>query len=86
MIIDLILDRRDNIRDGYKDTYDAYEFYSDCREYAQDFEDEIQWKIVDALDSGTNEDIQKALCNYIDNGEYNPKIKEFIRSVDWIGD
>lgn len=86
MIIDLILDRKDNVIGDYQDTYDAREFYEDCREYAQCFEDETQWKIVDALDGGTNEDVQIALCNYIDECKYNPQIKHFIRAVSWIGD
>ena len=86
MIIDLILDRRDNIRDGYGDSYDAREFYTDCREYAQCYEDDTQWKIVQALDLGTNENVQDMLCTYVDEGIYYPQIKEFIRSMDWLGD
>lgn len=86
MIIDLILDRRDNIRDGYQDTFSFNQFYRDCREYAQDFDDEIQWKIVDTLDVGTNKEVQDVLCEYIDANNYNPQIKEFIRSMNWIGE
>lgn len=86
MIIDLILDRRDNIIDGYEDTYEVREFYNDCREYAQCFDNDIQWKIVQALDLGTNKNVQDALCTYVDEENYNPQIKEFIRSMNWLGD
>lgn len=86
MIVDLIFDRISDIKSGYEDSYDAREFYNDCREYAECFESEVQWEIVDALDSGTNEDVQRALCKYIDVNEYNPKIKDFINSVKWICD
>lgn len=80
MIIDLILDRKD----GY--AYDPKEFYDEVTEYASDFDANYMRDIARALDSGTNKDIQKALCKYIDIESYNPKIKDYINSVNWLED
>jgi len=58
MIIDLILDRKDGV------PYDAEKFYSDIMSYeSRDMSPDRS--ISAALDSGTNEDVQKALCNYV---------------------
>ena len=73
MIIDLILERKDN------NEYDSNEFYRDCMEYG-----EIGHGIVRALDGGTEKDVKQALCNYIDKHEYNPQIKSYINSVEWL--
>jgi hypothetical protein len=71
MIIDLILDRYDG------DAYDPKEFYDMVMEY----EEGTDYPISTALDGGEEEDIRRELCAYIDDGNYNPKIKDFINSV-----
>ena len=93
MIIDLILDRRDNeddIRDGYDFVrfpngqivsilYDPHKFYTDVVGYG-----EIGDDIARAMDGGTEEDVKRALCEYIDSNGYNPGIKKYINSRDWL--
>lgn len=74
MIIDLILDRYDG------DAYDPKEFYDMVMEY----EEGTDYPISTALDGGEEEDIRRELCAYIDDGNYNPKIKDFINSVKWL--
>lgn len=73
MIIDLILDRKDG-RD-----YNVKKFYNDVTKYGS-----IGIDIASALDGGTNEDVQKALCTYIKNNDYNADICTYIESVDWL--
>lgn len=73
MIIDLILERKDGV--GYK----ASEFYHDVMEYG-----EIGFDIAGAMDNGKEQDIKQALCHYIDHNEYNPSIKQYINSVEWL--
>lgn len=82
MIIDLILDRKDGVK------YSAREFYYRVMEYETifKFENSIERSISRALDYGTNKDVQKALCAYIDSQGYNAQIKDYINSVDWIDD
>ena len=74
MIIDRILDRKD----GHP--YRAKEFYNDVFNYG-----EIGFDITRAMDSGSEKDVKKALCNYI-MGEYNPKICDYINKVQWLED
>jgi len=74
MIIDLILDRYDG------DAYDPKKFYDRVMEY----EEGTDYLISTALDGGEEEDIRRELCAYIDDGNYNPKIKDFINSVKWL--
>ncbi len=73
MIIDLILDRKDG------DPYSDRKFYFDVLRYG-----EIGDDITRAFDYGTESDIKRALCDYIDNSEYNPKIKDYVNSVKWL--
>lgn len=74
MIIDKILDRYDG------DAYDPEDFYNAMMSY----EEGTDFPISRALDSGEEEDIKRELCAYIDDGNYNPKIKVFINSVKWL--
>ena len=76
MIIDLILDRKGG------SSYKAKEFYDDVMAY----EEGTNYKISRALDGGTEEDVRKALCDYIINNDYNPKICNYINKVTWLED
>lgn len=71
MIIDKILDRKD----GQK--YNDKKFYNEVTEYGNAF-------IANALDTGTEQDVKKALCDYIISQDYNPDICNYINSVKWI--
>ena len=42
--------------------------------------------ITAAMDYGTEEDVKRALCDYIDRNDYNPDIKNYINSVAWLTD
>ena len=93
MIIDLILDRKDDdalLAQGYTHKrysdgalvpleFNAAGFYRDVMRYG-----DIGRDITAAMDYGENSDVQKALCDYIDGNEYNPAIKDYICSVNWI--
>ena len=83
MIIDLILDRKDNAEFNGIDTYNAHDFYIECMEYNGIFKGIADW-ITSAMDYGTEEDIKKELCNYIINNGYNEKICDYINSVSWL--
>ena len=37
-----------------------------------------------ALDSGSDDDIRRELCRYIDDGGYRQDVKKYVNSVDWI--
>lgn len=71
MVVDCILDRKDG------SPYNPREFYQDMLAYEAD-------EISRAMDEGTEEDVKKALCDYITFNEYNPDICDYINSVDWL--
>lgn len=93
MIVDLILDRKDNDADiarGFTHarglngeliplTYNARKFYYDVLRYGK-----IGDNITRAMDSGTENDVKSALSAYIVENEYNPAIIEYINSVNWL--
>lgn len=112
MIIDLILDRKDEdergniavtpnklddfyipvvelypvdeipeaLRSGYCYHYNARAFYHRVMDYANMGGVEI----ARALDGGTEADVKRTLCEYIDRNEYNPEIKDYINAVEWL--
>ena len=82
MVIDVILDRRGGGKEGYKDWYNIDKL-RDIYDYAV----ANGWDyLASAIDCGTEEDIQNALCVYIDSNGYNPELKDYIRSVKWDAD
>ena len=83
MIIDLILDRKEGEEAG--EEYDAREFYSDISEWVG-LDPTFAGDISAAMDYGTNEDVRAALCRYIDAGRYNPALKDWINSREWVKD
>jgi hypothetical protein len=74
MIIDLILDRKDGSVE-----YNPKEFYNDVIHYG-----DIGNEIANALDGLEEEEVRKALCDYVIDNEYSPKICEYINSVKWL--
>ena len=83
MIVDLILDRKDNEEWFGEDLYSALDFYHEVSDYSGLAMGAFDY-IVDALDYGTEADVRKALCRYIDENEYNENIKKYINSRDWL--
>lgn len=74
MIIDLILDRKDNL------VYDAQDFCEFCLDYVDEYND-----IVVGLRSGDEAGVKAALREYIKQNEYNPLIIDYIEQVNWVG-
>lgn len=82
MIVDLILDRKDNETAFGKDLYSATDFEKDVSEYESEFN--IGDTISRAIRKGDEIATKQALCRYIDNMDYNPKIKDYINSKKWV--
>ena len=76
MIIDLILDRK------YGQEYNAREFYYAVMEHESTFI--TNRGISRAMDGGTEQDVKKALCDYVINQCYNAEICYYINSVNWL--
>lgn len=79
MIIDAILDRRADNKEG-KDSWTAENLryvYDEAMFFKFDY-------LSRAIDGGTEKDVKDALCRYIDENEYRPSIKRYVRSVEWI--
>lgn len=83
MIIDLILDRKDSEEWTDGGIYDAHDFYTEVMKYSAIF-DGIGDDIPRAMDEGTEMDVRRALCAYIEKNDYNEKIKDYINSRKWI--
>jgi hypothetical protein len=73
MIIDLILNRQAG------GEYNPKEFYNEVMQYG-----DIGHKISGALDDLAENDVKKALCNYIINNDYNAEICNYINSTNWL--
>ena len=69
----------ENLRNGYVYKYNPRIFYHETLAYGK-----IGDGITAAMDYGGEEDVKRELCAYIDKQEYNPEIKEYINSVNWI--
>lgn len=67
------------LRNGYTYHYTAAGFYREVMRYGK-----IGHGITAALDYGAEADVKRALCEYIDRNEYNPEIKEYVNSVQWL--
>ncbi len=83
MIIDIILDRKEGEEVG--EEYDARAFYNAISEWVG-LNPFFAVDIATAMDYGTNEDIRAALCRYIDAGGYDPALKDWINSREWVKD
>lgn len=71
MVIDKILDRYDGKE------YIPHDFYYDMLAYGAD-------NISRAMDFSDEDGVRRALCEYIDNNQYNPLIKNFINKTNWL--
>lgn len=74
MIVDLILDRKDNL------AYNAQDFCEFCLDYVDEEDD-----IVVGLRVGDEARVKAALYQYIKNNEYNPLLIDYIEQVNWVG-
>lgn len=78
MLIDLICDRMNG------QSYIARDFYNELVQYSEHFKSYVP--VIQALDGGTDADVQAELCHYIDVEQYNSQIKEYVCSVKWLTD
>ena len=76
MIIDLILDRKEG------EPYNPKDFYTNVLAYEDVFK--FEPTISKAMDYGEEEDVKRALCDYINRQNYNPSICDYINSVNWL--
>lgn len=83
MIVDKILDRKDFEEWAQRDAYEAKDFYNECMQYSAEFDGAFDY-ITLAMDYGTENDVKQALYKYIDEGDYNPKIKDYISRKNWL--
>ena len=81
MIIDIILDRKEGEHTGEK--YDPRAFYRAILGWI-DLNPKPAGEITAAMDYGTNKDVRAALCRYIDAGDYNPALKDWINAREWV--
>ena len=80
MIIDEILDRRDEEESGEKVEWTEARLrymYDEAMVFHFDY-------LSRAIDGGKEADIKRALCRYIDENGYRPEIKEYVNSVEWL--
>ena len=78
MIIDYILDRKEGV------PYNPRDFYWYVYEEWKCFKSNLFEKLLNALDNGTEQDVKDVLCEYIDKCDYNLKICDYIKSVNWV--
>lgn len=69
----------EDLRKCYTYKYTPHGFYIEVMGYGDVGED-----ITRAMDFGEEADVKRALCDYIDRQEYNPNIKDYINSVNWL--
>lgn len=81
MIIDLILDREFDEKQGKR--YSADKFYRECMEYNSIFSG-IADGITRAMDFGKESDVRRELCNYVTENGYSPTICDYINSREWL--
>lgn len=75
MVIDEILDRRGGF------PYDPKSFYTYCVGYASP----LSLKIAEAMDEGEEEDVKKAIHEYLKEADYDfPEFHEYVDSVNWL--
>ena len=100
MIIDIILDCKNDdelLKQGYthyknwdgtmkKIGYNPRKFYTDILMYVGGCGGSWAENITRAMDCGTEEDVKRELCKYIDEGKYNPAIKDYINGRNWLGE
>ena len=80
MIIDAIMDRYAENRDKGTDSWDE-EDYGLLIESAEYYGLDDVRKALDGRDEG---DVKDALCCYVDDNGYNPWIKDYIMSKEWV--
>lgn len=76
-MVDAILDRRCYESEGVGDWYDPHKLYIAAAEYGVDY-------VAEAMDYGSESDVKRSLCRYIDENGYSTDIKSYIEGVRWL--
>lgn len=82
MIIDCILSRYEKSREN--GAYYAQNFRDSVENYINIFSNAV--KIVYAMDKGSEQEVKAALITYLIDKGYNPRIIDYVLSVDWLKD
>ena len=82
MIIDIILDRRDEEKSGIP--YNPGKFYREIFDYIGGCGSEYAKSITEAMDYGAEEEVKMALIQYVEENGYNPQIEDYIISRNWL--
>lgn len=83
MIIDCILSRYEKSREN--GSYYSESFRNRVADYIyEDISDADE--IVDAMDNGNEQEVKAALITYLIDKGYNPRIIDYVLSVDWLKD
>lgn len=82
MIIDKIIDRRDEEKRGIP--YNPARFYREIFDYIGGCGSEYAKKITAAMDYGTEDDVKRALMEYVDLNGYAKKVNRYIKSRNWL--
>lgn len=82
MIIDIILDRRDEEKRGIP--YNPARFYREIFDYIGGCGSEYAKKITASMDYGTEEDVKRALIEYVYENRYAEKVNRYIISRNWL--
>ena len=82
MIIDGILSRYEKSREN--GAYYAQNFRDSVENYINIFSNAVE--IVYAIDKGSEQEVKAALITYLIDKGYNPRIIDYVLSVDWLKD
>ena len=83
MIIDCILSRYEESREN--GSYYPESFRNRVADYIyEDISDADE--IVDAMDNGNEQEVKASLITYLIDNKYNPRIIDYVLSVDWLKD
>ncbi len=82
MIIDCILSRYEKSREN--GAYYAQNFRDSVENYINIFSNAVE--IVYAIDKGSEQEVKAALITYLIDKGYNPRIIDYVLSVDWLKD
>lgn len=83
MIVDCILSRYEKSREN--GSYYSESFRNRIADYIyEDISDADE--IVDAMDNGNEQEVKATLITYLIDNKYNPRIIDYVLSVDWLKD
>lgn len=79
MLVDFILDRKDDEQDGF-DNYHP----ENLTDYVSHFDDSNYQDVLQAVNNRDEKATKLALIKYIIDGNYNPQICKYIMNVSWV--